>query len=62
MANLDSERMQPAKQANDFVENAIADDKFNVLVVGLEGVVQDFCIAQNNQQHLISERRKTLSF
>lgn len=46
MANLDSERMQPAKQANDFVENAIADDKFHMFVVELEGVVEGFCIAQ----------------
>lgn len=46
MANLDSERMQPAKQANDFVENTIADDKFHVLVVELGGVVEGFCIAQ----------------
>ncbi|MCW2258232.1 ribosomal protein S18 acetylase RimI-like enzyme [Providencia alcalifaciens] len=46
MANLDSERMQPAKQANDFVANAIGDDKFHVLVVELGGVVEGFCIAQ----------------
>lgn len=46
MADLDCERMQPAKQANDFVENAITDDKFHLLVVELEGVVEGFCIAQ----------------
>lgn len=46
MADLDSERMQPAKQANDFVENAITDDNFHLLIVELEGVVEGFCIAQ----------------
>ncbi|ELX8380234.1 N-acetyltransferase family protein [Providencia vermicola] len=46
MANLDSERMQPAKQAREFVEHAISDEKFQLLVAEHDGKVKGFCLAQ----------------
>ncbi|MEY0302468.1 MAG: N-acetyltransferase family protein [Pseudomonadota bacterium] len=46
MAALDPERLQPAKQATEFVENAITDDKFNLLVAEYKGEVKGFCFAQ----------------
>lgn len=46
MAALDPERMQPAKQATEFVENAITDDKFHLLVAEHNGEVKGFCFAQ----------------
>ncbi|MTB82444.1 GNAT family N-acetyltransferase [Providencia stuartii] len=46
MAALDSERMQPAKQMRDFVENTISDENFHLLVAEYDGQVKGFCIAQ----------------
>ncbi|CAG9414504.1 MULTISPECIES: GNAT family N-acetyltransferase [Providencia] len=46
MAKLDSERLQDAEQSNEFVENAINDTKFHLLVVDHEGEIKGFCIAQ----------------
>lgn len=46
MAVLDSERMQPAQQTSEFVENAIIDEKFHLLVAEFEGHVKGFCLAQ----------------
>ncbi|WP_273844882.1 GNAT family N-acetyltransferase [Providencia rettgeri] len=46
MALLDPERLQPAEQAKEFIENAIIDDKFYVLVAEFNGEIKGFCIAQ----------------
>ncbi|HGN1203086.1 TPA: N-acetyltransferase family protein [Providencia rettgeri] len=46
MALLDPERLQPAEQAQEFIENAIIDDKFYVLVAEFNGEIKGFCIAQ----------------
>jgi ribosomal protein S18 acetylase RimI-like enzyme len=47
MALLDPERMKPAEQSQAFIENAIIDDKFHLLVAEFEGEVKGFCIAQH---------------
>ncbi|WP_369312067.1 N-acetyltransferase family protein [Providencia rettgeri] len=47
MALLDPERMKPAMQSKAFIENAIVDDKFHLLVAEFEGEVKGFCIAQH---------------
>ncbi|MBQ0268394.1 N-acetyltransferase family protein [Providencia huaxiensis] len=46
MALLDPERLQPAEQAREFIENAIIDDKFYLLVAEFNGEIKGFCIAQ----------------
>lgn len=46
MALLDPERLKPAKQAEEFVKNAITDDKFHLLVAEFNGEIKGFCIAQ----------------
>lgn len=46
MALLDPERLQPAEQAKEFIENAIIDDKFYMLVAEFNGEIKGFCIAQ----------------
>lgn len=46
MALLDPERLQPAEQAGEFIENAIIDDKFYLLVAEFNGEIKGFCIAQ----------------
>ncbi|USR66940.1 GNAT family N-acetyltransferase [Providencia stuartii] len=47
MALLDPERMKPAEQSQEFIENAIVDDKFHLLVAEFEGEVKGFCIAEH---------------
>ena len=47
MALLDPERMRPAEQSREFVENAIYDDKFHLLVADFNGEIKGFCIAQH---------------
>lgn len=46
MAKFDRERLQAAEQSREFVENAIEDNKFHLLVVDHEGEIKGFCIAQ----------------
>ncbi|MEX0422368.1 GNAT family N-acetyltransferase [Providencia rettgeri] len=46
MAQLDPERVQPAEQTREFIENAIIDDKFYLLVAEFNGEIKGFCIAQ----------------
>lgn len=46
MAVLDSERMRPAEQAREFIEDAISNDKFHLLVAEFNGEIKGFCIAQ----------------
>lgn len=46
MALLDPERLQPAEQTKEFIENAIIDDKFHLLVAEFNGEIKGFCIAQ----------------
>ncbi|MBS0925173.1 GNAT family N-acetyltransferase [Providencia sp. JGM181] len=46
MAKFDRERLQAAEQSSEFVENAIEDDKFHLLVADYEGEIKGFCIAQ----------------
>ncbi|TCT38158.1 acetyltransferase (GNAT) family protein [Providencia alcalifaciens] len=46
MAKFDRERLQAAEQSSEFVENAIEDNKFHLLVVDHEGEIKGFCIAQ----------------
>lgn len=46
MALFDPERLQPAEQVREFIENAIIDDKFCLLVAEFNGEIKGFCIAQ----------------
>lgn len=46
MAKFDRERLQAAEQSSEFVENAIEDNKFHLLVADYEGEIKGFCIAQ----------------
>ncbi|EMU8998747.1 GNAT family N-acetyltransferase [Providencia rettgeri] len=46
MAAFDPERIKPAQQTLELIENAITDDKFHLLVAEFEGEIKGFCIAQ----------------
>ncbi|BBU98435.1 MULTISPECIES: GNAT family N-acetyltransferase [Providencia] len=46
MALFDPERLQPAEQTREFIENAIIDDKFCLLVAEFNSEIKGFCIAQ----------------
>lgn len=54
MALLDPERLQPAEQAREFIENAIIDDKFYLLVAEFNSEIKGFCIAQQQTAALFS--------
>ncbi|OAT53386.1 GNAT family N-acetyltransferase [Providencia heimbachae] len=46
MAALDNERIQSAEQQPEFIEEAINNVKFHLIVADVEGQIKGFCIAQ----------------
>ncbi len=46
MTIFDNERMQPAEQRPEFIEEALSNTKFHLIVADIEGQIKGFCMAQ----------------